>query len=120
VQQQGITELVATLFKENMVRADDFPLVLPVLGAKDLPRGAKVRIKLGEIDEVSLDVMGTVIERLDTPAAADDQTAEDAGEQGDEDDDEVAAGPISINMSVADEDAAPSSTTASQGDNPSP
>ncbi len=120
VQQQGITELVATLFKENMVRADDFPLVLPVLGAKDLPRGAKVRIKLGEIDEVSLDVMGTVIERLDTPAAADDQTAEDAGEQGDEDDDEVAAGPISINMSVADEDTAPSSTTASQGDNPSP
>ncbi len=120
VQQQGITELVATLFKENMVRADDIPLVLPVLGAKDLPRGAKVRIKLGEIDEVSLDVMGTVIERLDTPTSADDQTAEDAGEQGDEDDDEVAAGPISINMSVTDEDTSPNPTTAPQGDNLSP
>ena len=124
VQQQGITELVATLFKENMVRADDFPLVMPVLGAKDLPRGARVRIKLGEIDEVSLDVMGTVIERLDSPSAAADQTSEDAGEEGEENGDEegdhLAAGPISINMSVADEDAAPSPATAPQGDNPSP
>jgi exoribonuclease-2 len=120
VQQQGITELVATLFKENMVRADDFPLVLPVLGAKDLPRGARVRIKLGEIDEVSLDVMGTVIERLDSPTAADDAGRETGDDEGGEDDDEVAAGPISINMSVADEDAAPNPTTAPQGDNPSP
>ena len=124
VQQQGITELVATLFKENMVRADDFPLVMPVLGAKDLPRGARVRIKLGEIDEVSLDVMGTVIDRLDSPSAAADQTSEDAGEEGEENGDEegdhLAAGPISINMSVADEDAAPSPATAPQGDNPSP
>ncbi len=120
VQQHGITELVATLFKENMVRADDFPLVLPVLGAKDLPRGARVRIKLGEIDEVSLDVMGTVIERLDSPSAADDAGSETGDDDGGEDDDEVAAGPISINMSVADEDAAPSPTAAPQGDNPSP
>ncbi len=121
VQQQGITELVATLFKENMVRADDFPLVLPVLGAKDLPRGAKVRIKLGKIDEVSLDVMGTVIERLDTPTVANEaDSAEDAGEESDEDDGPMAAGPISINMSVTDEGTEPSRTTAPQGDNPSP
>ncbi len=120
VQQQGITELVATLFKENMVRADDFPLVLPVLGAKDLPRGAKVRIKLGEIDEVSLDVMGTVIERLDIPSAADNAVGQAADEEGNEDDDQVAAGPIHINMSVADEVAEPSPATAPPGDNPSP
>lgn len=37
VQQQGLTEIEATLFKENLVRADHLPLVLPVVGAKDLP-----------------------------------------------------------------------------------
>ena len=120
VQQQGITELVATLFKENMVRADDIPLVLPVLGAKDLPRGAKVRVKLGQIDEVSLDVTGTVIERLDTPSTA-DASAKDGDpaseEDGEDDDGHLAAGPISINMSLADEGTEPSPP---QGDNSSP
>jgi len=41
------------LFKENMVRADDPPLVLPVLGAQGLPRGAKLRVKLGEVDLIT-------------------------------------------------------------------
>ncbi|HWI79303.1 MAG TPA: RNB domain-containing ribonuclease, partial [Ramlibacter sp.] len=68
VQQQGITELVGTLFKDGMVRADDLPLVLPVLGAAALPRGARLRVKLGEIDLITLDVNGTVIERLDLVA----------------------------------------------------
>ena len=120
VQQQGITELVATLFKENMVRADDIPLVLPVLGAKDLPRGAKVRVKLGQIDEVSLNVTGTVIERLDTPSTADAsaKVGDPASEEDGEDDDgHLAAGPISINMSLADEGTEPSPP---QGDNSSP
>jgi exoribonuclease-2 len=57
----------AGVFKENMVRAEDLPLVLPVVGARDLPRGARVRVKLGDIDEITLDVTGTVFERLDAP-----------------------------------------------------
>jgi exoribonuclease II len=69
VQQQGITEITGTLFKEGLVRADDLPLVLPVMGAQNAPRGAKLRVKLGEIDEISLDVGGTVIARLDAPDA---------------------------------------------------
>jgi exoribonuclease-2 len=95
VQQHGLTELVATLFKENMVRADDIPLVLPVLGAQSLPRGAKLRIKLGEIDLITLDVHGTVLERLDTVAA------EESAENAEEDDEEV-AGPIAIAVDVSD------------------
>jgi exoribonuclease II len=67
VQQQGITEITGTLFKDGLVRADDLPLVLPVMGAQGLPRGAKLRVKLGEIDEIGLDVGGTVIARLDAP-----------------------------------------------------
>jgi exoribonuclease-2 len=106
VQQNGITELTATVFKENMARADDLPLVLPVLGAQGLPRGARVRVKLGEIDEVALDVSGTVVERLDTvPEAAAEEEAEE--EEGDH----LAAGPIAIAVDV---DEPP------RNDNPSP
>ena len=89
LQQNGLKEIVATVFKENMVRADDMPLVLPVLGAASLPRGARVRVKLGEIDEITLDVMGTVIERLDA-------VAETSAEEEPDEDDEPAAGPIAI------------------------
>lgn len=80
VQQQGLTELTGTVFKEGMVRADDIPLVLPVMGAANLPRGAKVRIKLGAIDDITLDVSGTVIERLDAvevPMPEEDDSQED-------------------------------------------
>jgi len=106
VQQHGITELVATVFKDNMARADELPLVLPVLGAQDLPRGAKVRVKLGEIDEVALDVKGTVIERLDSaPEAATEEEAEE------EEAEHLAAGPIEIAVDVNE-------TEAPAGDNP--
>jgi exoribonuclease-2 len=65
LQQNGITELVCSLFRENLVRAETLPLVLPVVGAQDLPRGARVRVRLGAIDPITLDIMGTVVERLD-------------------------------------------------------
>jgi exoribonuclease II len=110
LQQNGRTEITGTVFKENMVRADDTPLVLPVLGAKDLPRGARVRVKLGDIDEITLDVMGTVVERLDVPLAT-------GGEEAPEDDDEPVAGPIAIAVDmgemVATGEAATSDNSAS-------
>ena len=103
LQQNNITELTATTFKDNLVRADDLPLVLPALGAQGLPRGARVRIKLGAIDEITLDIAGTVIERLDT--AVTDGAA--LGEEGVEDDGdaELAAGPISIAVDVSEVEA---------------
>jgi exoribonuclease-2 len=110
VQQNAITEITATVFKENMVRADDLPLVLPVTGANGLPRGARVLIKLGDIDEVTLDIHGTVIERLDTP-----ETTEAEGDTG-EDDEDAGAGPIAIAVDMTESDApaaeAPSDTVA--------
>jgi len=111
VQQNGITELVASVFKDNMVRADDIPLVLPVLGAQGLPRGARVRVKLGEMDLITLDIHGTVLERLDTPQADAGAQALDADAGGD--DDEEVAGPIAIAVDV-NENPEPSS------DNPAP
>ncbi len=83
------------MFREGLVRADTLPLVLPVLGGADLPRGAQVRVKLGDIDPITLDVKGTVIERLDVvpePLSADEE----------ESDDEPVAGPIAIAVDVND------------------
>ena len=94
LQQQSITQLVGTVFREGLVRADDLPLVLPVLGGNDLPRGARVRLQLGEIDEITLDVKGTVIERLDVepgPQPVEEET-----------DDEPAAGPLTIAVDVTE------------------
>ena len=102
LQQQGITELVGTVFREGLVRADGIPLVLPVMGGNELPRGAKVRVRLGEIDEITLDVNGTVVERLDVdpePLVAEEET-----------EDEPAAGPITIAVDV----------TEAESDNPVP
>jgi exoribonuclease-2 len=95
LQQNSITELTATAFKDNLVRADELPLVLPAVGAQGLPRGAKVRVKLGEIDEITLDISGTVIERLDMET---DESPDSLGEEDGES--EMAAGPISIAVDV--------------------
>ena len=85
LQQQGITELDAALVKEAaggawLVRAETLPLVFTVMGAQGLQRGAKVRVRLGEVDLMALDVSGTVIAQLSTDAAAPEAQAEDAEE----------------------------------------
>jgi exoribonuclease-2 len=107
LQQNGITELEASFFKENLVRADTLPLVLPVMGGQNLPRGARVRVKLGEMDLITLDISGTVVERLDTPV-----TEHDVADNADEEDEEV-SGPIAIAVDIS-EPAEPAS------DNPVP
>jgi exoribonuclease-2 len=97
LNQHHTTELVCGVFKENMVRAEDLPLVLPVMGAQGLARGARVRVKLGEMDLVSLDIHGSVIERLDTPMEGDTEPSQAGDEQ--QDDDEI-TGPIAIAVDV--------------------
>ncbi len=96
LRQNGTTEITATLIKDNLVRADSLPLVLPVMGADGLPRGAHVRVRLGDIDDITLDVHGTVIERLDLPA---DDMSEDSGSGEDGDDEELAA-PLALAIDV--------------------
>ncbi|MEG0921793.1 MAG: RNB domain-containing ribonuclease [Comamonas sp.] len=110
LEQNQISELTATVMKEGasgsmMVRADTLPLVFPVLGAQNLPRGAQIRVKLGEIDEITLDVTGTVLERLD------DTQADQAEVESPDDEEEAVAGPIAIAMDMSDsEDAATTKT----------
>jgi exoribonuclease-2 len=107
LQQQGISELEATVFKEGLARADELPLVFPVMGAGDLPRGSRVRVRLGEIDLITLDVAGTVVQRLDAAPAA--EVPAEA-----EDEEEEVAGPIAIAVDVSDagDEEAASSTPA--------
>jgi exoribonuclease II len=62
LQQNEIKTINATLFKENMVRTDDLPLVLPVIGANNLERGTKVTVKLGDINLMTLDISGTIVD----------------------------------------------------------
>ena len=109
LQQQGLREVVGTVVREGLVRAEALPLVLGVMGAQDLPRGAHVRVRLGDIDLITLDVAGTVVERLDLPG---DAAPADAAAT-EEDDEEAAAGPIAI---AVDMDA----PAAAEADNPAP
>lgn len=106
IQQQGLTELTATVFKEGMVRADDIPLVLPVMGTANLPKNAKVRVKLGAIDEITLDISGTVIERLDTAEAALNGSGTENPVDDEQDEDMIGAVAITIAVDVEAEEPA--------------
>ena len=78
------------------------PLVLLVSGASGMPRGARVRVRLGDIDEVSLDVSGTVLARLDnlpeTGPGAVDTGVDEEEEEG------AVAGPIAIALDLQESD----------------
>ncbi len=100
LKQHNITELSATVFKAfpgqpPMARADDLPLVLPVFGGGDLPRGARVQIRLSDVDDISLDISGHLLHMLEVDAPS---SAEEAEMTDDEDD--SAAGPIALAMDV--------------------
>ncbi len=112
LQQNQLTELTATVIKdarsggEILVRADHLPLVLPVLGAQQCERGARVRVQLGAIDLITLEIAGTVLERLDDPT-----TSADDGPLS-EDDDEAVTGAIAIALDVNEADTPPADTPA--------
>jgi exoribonuclease-2 len=100
LKQHNITELSATVFKAfpgqpPMARADDLPLVLPVFGGGDLPRGAHVQLRLSEIDDISLDISGHLLHVLEVDAPSSGEEAEMV-----DDEDDSTAGPIALAMDV--------------------
>ena len=118
LRQQGLGELTAVLLREQaggvwLARAEELPLVFTALGAQGLPRGARVRVRLGQIDEIALDVGATVIEALDAGGAA--LAPENDGEEGD---DEAAAGPLAIAVDLSDP--GPAEADGASTDNPAP
>ena len=104
LKQENITEVVASLVKEMaggswLVRADNLPLMLTVMGAAGLVRGDKVRVQLGAVDAMALDISGTVIEKIITEHTAAD-TSEESMDESLEDLEDAATGPIAIAMNV--------------------
>jgi len=98
--QAGITEIEGAVIKDGVVRADTLPLVLNVLGTEGLPRNARVRVRLGAVDDISLDIGGTVTERFDVPSEV------APGDEGaDSDDLDDLGGPIAIAVDLADAEA---------------
>lgn len=97
LKQNNIQELQATVFKvfpgqPALARADTLPLVLPILNGSDLPKGARVLLRLNPMDDISLDISATLLQVLqDHPDLAADST---------EDEDETPAGPLSIAVDV--------------------
>ena len=124
LQQHGVTELDATVIKDQpggawLVRADTLPLVFPVLGNVALGRGAHVRVALGRIDLMALDVGGTVLERLDDSLNLIDTSALDSDDDADgADAAPPAATPIALALDL--EQASDAQGESANPDNPAP
>jgi exoribonuclease-2 len=88
-----------------LARAHHLPLVLPIVGGPaTLARGQQVRLRLGPIDDISLDVQGHFVALI-----GDDPGQEPASEA----DEEEVAGPIAIAVDLSDaEGEAPTPTSA--------
>ena len=97
--QDDIGELDATVMKDGLVRADTLPLVFRAAGAEPLPRGARVRVRIGAADLLTLDLNASVVGRLAETGSP--------GAAAASDDDEPAAGPLTITVDVADSDSGP-------------
>ena len=104
LKQENITEVLASLVKEMgggswLVRADHLPLMFNVMGAAGMARGDQVKVQLGNIDAMALDVNGTVIEKITSAA---NKALEDASAIDDamEDLEEAATGPIALALNV--------------------
>jgi exoribonuclease-2 len=100
LQQNAVGELAATVLKDGLVRAETLPLVFRAIGSEQLARGSAVRVRVGAIDLLTLDLAASVVARLGDEASA--TVAAEAGE----DDEDSAAGPLSIAIDVAAPDAA--------------
>ncbi|MDQ6627414.1 MAG: RNB domain-containing ribonuclease [Pseudomonadota bacterium] len=100
LRQHGSQELDATVMKDGLVRAETLPLVFRAIGAEALPRGAPVRVRIGAIDLLTLDLQASVVARLGTDTAASVDAAGDPS-----DDEEAAVGPLTTAFDVPDGEA---------------
>jgi len=110
LRQHGTKEMDADVIKAMpgmpvLARAQRLPLVLNLVGGPGtLARGQQVRLRLGPIDDISLDVQGHFVALIGDVSGPD--SASDT-------DDEEAAGPIAIAVDLSDaEGEAPAPTSA--------
>ncbi|MEO7010708.1 MAG: RNB domain-containing ribonuclease [Caldimonas sp.] len=101
--QNDLHELTATVMKDGLVRADTLPLVFRAIGAEALPRGARVRTRIGATDLLTLDVHASVVERLDDAAARAADAAADEPTDDAADETAITAGPLTLAIETADD-----------------
>jgi len=102
LRQNALAELDATVIKSfpgepALARADHLPLVFSVMGSPSLERGGRVRVRLGDMDLIALDIHAQFIESLEQmqePISTDEE-------------EEMAAGPLAIAVDLDDADVAP-------------
>ena len=96
--QNAVTELTATTMRDGLVRADTLPLVFTAAGCADLERGTPVRVRVSGIDLLTLELHGTLVEKLSAAA--------EVAEDGDGEDEEEVAAPLAIAVDVNDAEVA--------------
>ena len=98
--QDDVHELDAAVLADGLVRAETLPLVFRAAGAEGLPRGTRVRVRVGEANLLTLEINASVVARLESTGAT--RTA-DAAEAGtDEGDEAQAAGPLTLAIELMD------------------
>ena len=97
LEQTRATTLDAAVMRDGWVRADKLPLVFHVPGTEDLPRGSHVNVAVTGTDLLTLDLHARLLQRVETPAPAADEQADDL-----ELETEQAAGPLTLAIDVGE------------------
>ncbi len=83
LQQNDVSELLASTMKDGLVRADELPLVFKALGCESLPRGTRVRVRITQIDLLTLDLHANLAEALTAAAGAGTAQSDEAAAEDD-------------------------------------
>jgi exoribonuclease-2 len=100
LEQNGVSELDASVMKEGLVRADSLPLVFRALGCEPLPRGTHVKVRITGLDLLTLDIHASLVARLDDVAT--EPAADEEGE-----DEVTGAEGLALAIDLADAEATP-------------
>lgn len=65
LQQEGVHETVATVWRENLVRFDGLPMIAKLTGAPALNPGERVRLTVGAIDLLDVELACQFVARLE-------------------------------------------------------
>ena len=80
LQQEGVTDVVATVLRENLVRFDGLPLVTRIASLPDLGAGTRVRLEVKSVDLLERSADFVYRDTLEQGGAAPEEASE-AGEK---------------------------------------
>ena len=63
--QEQISEIPATVWRENLVRLDGLPFITKVSGLPELAPGSRVQLKVGRIDPLLMEMASRFVAKLD-------------------------------------------------------